>query len=137
MAYELSTLFVSQGRHHSESSAHACLSTVNGEIARTVDRTVQSSSPVTLRLGTALFADARDQLDPSRYAWPMGVVATAALAANLGVALLLYRHRSGDANCARCGSARATTPSATLRSAWPRWACSAPGQRGPIWRLRP
>jgi Co/Zn/Cd efflux system component len=28
----------------------------------------------------------------------MGVVATAALAANLGVALLLYRHRSGDAN---------------------------------------
>ena len=28
----------------------------------------------------------------------MGVVATGALAANLGVALLLYRHRSGDAN---------------------------------------
>jgi Co/Zn/Cd efflux system component len=28
----------------------------------------------------------------------MGVVAAAALAANLGVALLLYRHRSGDAN---------------------------------------
>jgi Co/Zn/Cd efflux system component len=28
----------------------------------------------------------------------MGIVATAALAANLGVALLLYRHRSGDAN---------------------------------------
>jgi Co/Zn/Cd efflux system component len=28
----------------------------------------------------------------------MGVVAVAALAANLGVALLLFRHRSGDAN---------------------------------------
>jgi Co/Zn/Cd efflux system component len=28
----------------------------------------------------------------------MGAVAVAALAANLGVALLLYRHRSGDAN---------------------------------------
>jgi Co/Zn/Cd efflux system component len=28
----------------------------------------------------------------------MGVVAVAALVANLGVALLLYRHRSGDAN---------------------------------------
>jgi Co/Zn/Cd efflux system component len=28
----------------------------------------------------------------------MGAVAAAALAANLGVALLLYRHRSGDAN---------------------------------------
>jgi Co/Zn/Cd efflux system component len=46
-------------------------------------------------LGRAAWA-LRDGTPPEALA--MGVVATAALVANVGVALLLYRHRHGDAN---------------------------------------
>ena len=41
----------------------------------------------------------------------MGAVGMTALAANVGVALMLYRFRKATRTCARCGSAHATTPS--------------------------
>ena len=64
----------------------------------------------------------------------MGVVGFLALAANLGVALMLYRHRRATATAARSGCAPATTPSATWRSCWPPPASSPAAPPGPTWR---
>ena len=49
----------------------------------------------------------------------MGVVGVAALIANGGVALMLYRFRGGIRICVRSGFARAMTPSATSPWCWP------------------
>ena len=43
-----------------------------------------------------------------------------ALLANVGVALMLYRFRTGDANMRSVWICSATTPSATSPSCWPR-----------------
>ena len=60
----------------------------------------------------------------------MGIVGVLALLTNGGVALMLYRFRSGDANMRSVWICRATTRSAILRSCWRHSGCSAPAPAG-------
>jgi Co/Zn/Cd efflux system component len=61
----------------------------------------------------------------------MGVVGVAALIANGGIAVMLYRSAPATRTCAQSGSARAMTQSAMLPCCWRHWACSAPAPAGP------
>ncbi len=60
----------------------------------------------------------------------MGVIGALALAANVGVALLLYRYRTGDANMRSVWICSRNDAIGNVAVMLARWVCSAPAARG-------